>query len=712
MKHGGRRCYWLLAVTLGLGLALLAGAVGAEGVLTSYTIDARGFTVPIPEPYAPDLEINGLSTEAGAFKDPSQIFVDQHGNLFVADTGRDRVLKFDQRGRLAKIFGQTLGLRGPKGVFVTASDDVYIADTGNQRIVETNPDGRLLREIHKPQSPGLTLERNFQPAQIIVDRRNYLYVLENGSTSGIMVLDADGNFRGYFGATRLQFDLREFLVSLFATREQKEQLLTPEPVPHSSMFLGPDDFIYTTVASVPRDQIQKLNPVGINVFRPSLTQHQVFGERSVVNNRVMDPSFTSVAVDQFGVVTAIDRTSGKIYQYDQARHLLSVFGGHGHGPAEFDFPSSISVDPQGDLYILDGSRNVVYRLRPTRFTQLIHQASQLYNDGRYTEAANLWRQVLKYDAQYEPAYVGIADAESVQGHYQRAMAEYQFAYDRAGYSDAFGEYRYEWLRANFGSLMIGLLVVLLLITMAGGPVRRLKRRLTSLKWLDGERWPTLRSVYGILREPQDTLWELRERGSLWAVLVLVLLACIVRIASLWLLAFHMLESPQFTSIFSYLSPYNLVTYYYLREVDPDQISVLVEMVRIIAPFLAWVVVSYGVGVILEGEASFTATLRSSAYCLVPYILFTIPVALLTHVLTREERGLVDFLLSVIYLWCGGLFWLQVRVVHDFEYGKSLRTIVVSAFGMLALFGFGIMIYLITSQIYRFVAEVIYELTTG
>ena len=40
------------------------------------------------------------------------------------------------------------------------------------------------------------------------------------------------------------------------------------------------------------------------------------------------------------------------------------------------------------------------------------------------------------------------------------------------------------------------------------------------------------AVIGVLRSPGQTLWELRDSGSLWAVPVLLLLAYFVRVASL------------------------------------------------------------------------------------------------------------------------------------------------------------------------------------
>jgi hypothetical protein len=215
----------------------------------------------------------------------------------------------------------------------------------------------------------------------------------------------------------------------------------------------------------------------------------------------------------------------------------------------------------------------------------------------------------------------------------------------------------------------------------------------------------------VLRRPQETLYAMREHGSLWAVPVLLLLASLVRVGTLWMLAFHMVKNPEMNYAWDYLLPFNLLTYYHLREVDPDQIAVVLEVMRVLLPWAAWVLVSQGLGAIFDGEATLPATLRSTSYALLPYILFAPVAVALTHVLARDERWIVNVLLSGIYVWCAALLFLQFRVVHDFGLRKSLRMGLTTLFAMVILFGFGGFLYLVTTQVLRFGWEVVYEVTT-
>jgi tripartite motif-containing protein 71 len=77
---------------------------------------------------------------------PEGITLDASGNLWVADYGRDRVVKLSPDGHLLQVLGSR-GTNagefvGPKGVAVEPSTGrIYVADTGNSRIQRFLPDG-------------------------------------------------------------------------------------------------------------------------------------------------------------------------------------------------------------------------------------------------------------------------------------------------------------------------------------------------------------------------------------------------------------------------------------------------------------------------------------------------------------------------------------------------------------------------------------------
>jgi DNA-binding beta-propeller fold protein YncE len=75
----------------------------------------------------------------GQFNDPRGVAVDSHGNIFVVDSGNNRVEEFDQNGNyLSQIGGVGNGpgqFVNPIGIAIDPfTNDVYVVDAGNQRV--------------------------------------------------------------------------------------------------------------------------------------------------------------------------------------------------------------------------------------------------------------------------------------------------------------------------------------------------------------------------------------------------------------------------------------------------------------------------------------------------------------------------------------------------------------------------------------------------
>ncbi|RMF69107.1 MAG: hypothetical protein D6743_02435, partial [Calditrichaeota bacterium] len=93
----------------------------------------------------------GLSEKGErALNHPTGIAADERGDVYVADTGNDRVVRFFNPKRSLK-FVRAIGGRGslpgqflaPRGVALDSNGMVYVADTGNHRVQVIRPDDRL-----------------------------------------------------------------------------------------------------------------------------------------------------------------------------------------------------------------------------------------------------------------------------------------------------------------------------------------------------------------------------------------------------------------------------------------------------------------------------------------------------------------------------------------------------------------------------------------
>ena len=102
---------------------------------------------PIGSPFSAPVS-GGLSEKI------RQIAADSHGNVYLPSPSENAVLEYSPTGTLLNTFtggSGTGALNAPDGVAVDSSDDVWVADTGNNRIEELSPADLPLAEIKDAQ---------------------------------------------------------------------------------------------------------------------------------------------------------------------------------------------------------------------------------------------------------------------------------------------------------------------------------------------------------------------------------------------------------------------------------------------------------------------------------------------------------------------------------------------------------------------------------
>lgn len=426
-----------------------------------YTLDMNRPTErrPISKAYTYVRTIDSFAGEIGKFDGVQDVFIDHRDILYIVDTENSRIIRANRDGTAARSFSgpEDKPLNKPEGIFVDQEGDMFVADTGNNRIVHLDPEGGFVEEFAKPDSPLLEGNFVYNPRKVAVSPTGYLYSIKYQL---LMQTDAYNQFRGYVGSTRVGFDFKRMLIRIFASREQKSKLAKVEPPPYTNFIMGDDGFIYATTLDYKEGQIKKLNSVGENIYKK-----QFFGERSYNRQGWMDqPVFEDIAVDAYGVISAIDRVSAKVYQYDPEGNLLAVFGGRGSQKGMLSLPKCIDVDSEGNIFVYDTNNNILV-FKPTKFIKTVHEAIKNYSNGEYDTAMTYWQQTLEICETYNLAHIGIGKTYFKKKMYREAMDEYLKAMDKAGYTQAFVKYRYETLRQNFSWVFFLTLVCVILFVL-------------------------------------------------------------------------------------------------------------------------------------------------------------------------------------------------------------------------------------------------------
>jgi Gluconolactonase len=697
-----KRMRWLSAL-VAVGVIALALALAVESATATefgFHIQRtdRGNTgsrlVPSPKPYVFDRSYEFLGLNG-----PQDLFYQKDGGyLWVADTGNHRIIQLTKDGEFVREIRQIVGgdddlvnrlggrrFNAPEGVFVNEDGEIFIADTMNKRIVQLHPDGTLKRIFPEPASVLLGEDFDYRPTKVVEDQRKYLYVVNRSDYRGLILLDRDGEFRGFFAPNKVGFSLRRVLIRLFATEAQREKLSKELPPPHSNIFLAPSGYIYTSTTYDQINQIKKLNGVGTDVMNREAIGDYRYGYIIERNNRAVWPNFVDLTVNEQGIISAIDAANGIIYQYDDDRNLLTMFGGKGEENGKFGYPISIETDPEGNLYILDKDRNNIQVFRPTHFAQLVHAASELYVDGHYALAEGPWREALKYNTNYNLAHSGIAKAFERIGRWEEALVEYRYGQNRDGYSEVFAKLRHEWIRDHFALTVLLFVLAFFVVSMIGRILTRI------LNKPDEESGPVARAiqmVWTVMMHPFDGFWQLKRenKGSVVTALVLVALTFGLRIADL------------------------LFTSYQIADIDPRDASFLLEVARLLLPWVLFCVASYGVTAIFEGEGFFRDIVIATGYSLGPYLMTKPITILLSHVLTRTEKSYLTAIDFAAWVWILILFFIHIQVTHNFTLRKSLGTVGLTLFGMVCIVAAVGLTYTLTDQIVTFVREIAIEIT--
>jgi hypothetical protein len=130
--------------------------------------------------------ITGLGTALSA---PVGLAVDAAGNLYIADSGNNRIVKVTTgaAGSALSISGLGTALSAPTGVAVDSFANIFIADTGNSRVVQVTSGG--VGSV--PSTGSLTLNT---PAAVAVDISGAIRVADTANSRVALLMTSAVGF--------------------------------------------------------------------------------------------------------------------------------------------------------------------------------------------------------------------------------------------------------------------------------------------------------------------------------------------------------------------------------------------------------------------------------------------------------------------------------------------------------------------------------------
>ncbi len=612
---------------------------------------------------------------------PEDIFY-RDGILYILDTGNRRVGKYNLETKELEWL-EIEGLSKPTGIFVTEDGDIYIADYSAECVYGADAEGNVFLTISRPDSYLFSDSSRYKPKNVVVTSGGTIYVVGEGSYEGIMQFNSEGEFEGYYAANTTPMTFLEKIEELIFSEEQLEALFNRSPRAIYNIDLTDLDLLFSVtqdsdagyswsnLSSNPDNNVKLHNYAGNDIFS---------------SDELIDEwNFVDVAAKADGGCLTVTYT-GLINDYDPSGNLLFSFGGSSAGGERnglFTYATAICTDDDGYIYVLDREKAMVQVFYPTEFALMTYEAIEKTDEGDYEASGELWAELVSLNGMSRIAHNGYGKSLYFQGEYEAAMKHFKLAGNQEDYSEAFWEVRDQWINDHGALLVAGVIVLYILYRMYG---------LWKKKRADKEskRFLRLRSEVSFMnlfvRHPIDSTYAIKRQhcGSVWTATALYVVLVVI-----------------------YMWDYLFRGFIFNSTVGRD-VSVPVILAVLIIPVGLFVVGSYMIGTIREGEGSFRNVYVSTAYALLPYIAGGAPVLLLTYVLSENESFVFVFLHSALLVWCAVNIFLATMEVHNYGIRETVVNLLITLFFIIMAVVAFVILYLIWLSVWDYLHEVIEE----
>jgi len=278
--------------------------------------------------YAPITEWGSEGSGNGQFIYPFGIASDRSGNIYITDSGNNRIQVFTGTGE----FVRALGMKGtgdgefrdPRGVAVDGNGSVYVADCKNNRIQKFTGTGTYCCEWG---SSGTGDGEFSGPHGVAVDGSGTVYVVDTGNNR-IQAFTDSGDFKRAWGSMgrgdgQFQFPL--------------------------SIAVDDDGAVY--VADSSNFRIQKFSATGVFLMKWEFLDEEIFHPYGI-------------AVDRRGNVYLADHNHDQIRTFSSSGEPLTRWGSFGSGIGQFNKPSGITIDAAGNAYVVDEQNHRIQKFEP------------------------------------------------------------------------------------------------------------------------------------------------------------------------------------------------------------------------------------------------------------------------------------------------------------------------------------------------------------
>lgn len=349
------------------------------------TIAAGQFGIAASDPTnSVNIGDSGQATSARLNK-PSDIVLDSAGNLYIADSGDNRIRKVATDGTITTIIGTgSMGaadgngtsatLNDPRGLGIDGSGNLYIADTGNHLIRKFN--GATVSKIAGNGTTGFSGDgaaatdcQLASPLDVAIDSSNKIYIADTGNHR-IRVVTTDGNINTLAGTGASTFNgdgpalgtsLSISSPSSVTLNTANGGLFVTDTGNNRVRFIAAGGTMYTLAGSSNINGTVAEGYDGDGVA----TQHSLFSPYGITY--FIQGSDTSTAQ-----VVFLDADNNRLRSLNLSTNVMTTLISDGSASfagdngaatsAKLNAPLGVAVDSSGNIYIADTANHVIRKI--------------------------------------------------------------------------------------------------------------------------------------------------------------------------------------------------------------------------------------------------------------------------------------------------------------------------------------------------------------
>ena len=406
--------FWILF----LGVRLSAQTITTQPTNQIATVGGNvtlGVAVSETGPCTYQWQFNGINLPSGiittvvtGLSGPESVVVDTEGNLFIADSGNNRIRKMSTNGIITTIAGNgansfsgdggtaiNAGLSFPSGVAIDAVGNLFISDNGNSRIRSVTTNGIIMTVAGNGTSYSFSGDGGVatnaalsSPTAVAVDAGGNFFFSDNGNnrirkvgTNGVITTVVGNGIHSYSGDGGA------------ATNAELSGPSGLKLDSNGNLFIA--DYYNNRIRKVTTNgSISTVAGNGINSNSGDggiATNAALYAPTGVAINAegnlfITDWKFNCVRrVDARGVIT---RVAGNGVQTPVVGGVLK-FSASGDGGAAINaslgFPEEVAVDTVGNLFIADTGNNRIRKVsRPSYLPFLTLNTVSNSDAGNYS----------------------------------------------------------------------------------------------------------------------------------------------------------------------------------------------------------------------------------------------------------------------------------------------------------------------------------------